>query len=371
MKKFIKKGFVYICIAALAFSLIMGGCSAGDETTSPAESPSVTATQASSAQTTAAAPATRIVMDKDGNAIELPYNVEKVAPQIGAMAHMTALMGYADRIVAAADHNLSDYFKKIFPEYVKANPRGLSTNNVEDVIASGAQVLYGPITDEATIAKYKAAGIAVVPLNTFSTVEQMKDNIRKIAEILGDDAPVKAEDFCRYYDKQLAYVQQKTAGMTDDQRVKILSLSYNAGALNTINSRDICSVYMATAGGINVAGDLSVVTGISTEDIIRWNPEIIITFDATSKSKILAEATLKTVPAIKNGNVFIVPYGTYLWSVRSAEGAMMPLWLAKMMHPGLFTELDMDKVVSEYYKHFYNYEIPDEEIKTILNGRQT
>lgn len=365
MSRWSKKIPGCIGVTLLLLSILFNGCTTTQNTTTRSATTQITKTT-QPATTTTATPTTRIVMDKDGNAIEIPYKVERVAPQIGAMAQMTALLGCSDRIVCAAASNLNDYFKKIFPQYVKANPKGLNTSNVEEVIASGAQVLYGPITDAPTIAKYKAAGIAVVPLNTFSNVQEMKDNIRKIAEILGGDAPAKAEAFCQYYQKQIDYVTNKTANVT---AVKILSISYSAGALGTINSKDICSVYMTAAGGINVAGDLTVVTGISTENVIKWNPEIIITMNVASKNQILAEPTLQTVPAVKNGKVYVIPYGTYLWSVRSAEGAMMPLWLAKIMHPDIFTDLDMTKVVKEYYKLFYSYDVPDAEIQTILAGQ--
>ncbi len=342
-----KKAVAVTGVILLSLALVLTGCTNSGKTTST--------------------PATRIVNDKDGNPIEIPYNVERVAPQIGAMAHMTALLGYSDKIVCAADANLNDRFRKIFSGYEKANPQHLSTSNVEDVIASKAQVLYGPITDQATIDKYKAAGIAVVPINTFSTAEQMKDNIRKIAEILGGNAPKKAEAFCKYYDEKIAYCNDKTKDLT---KVKILNLNYNAGAMNTINSSDICSVYMAAAGGINVAGDLKVVSGISSENIIQWDPEMIITMSASSKEKILTDATLQTVSAVKNGKVYIIPWGTYVWSVRSAEGAMMPLWLTKIMHGDDVKDLDMNKIVKDYYKQFYNYDVAEDEIAAILSGSQ-
>jgi len=350
LKNWAQRTLFIIGSILLSLCVIFSGCSSGNETTTE--------------------PTTRIVMDKEGNPITIPFKVDRVAPQIGAMAHMTALLGCADKLVATAFGGTNAYFNKIFPEYLTANPKGLSTSNVEEVIASGAQVLYGPITDNATIEKYQTAGIAVVPLTTFSTVEQMKDNIRKIAEILGGDAPKRAEDFCKYYDEQMAYVSDKTANASD---VRVMSLNYNANAWGTINAKDICSVYITAAGGINVAADLVIASGvsggISTEDVIKWNPELIITNNQAGKDAILAEPTFKTVQAVKDGKVYVVPTGTYLWSVRSAEGAMMPLWLAKTIHPEIFTDLDMNKVVRDYYQKFYDYEIPDDEITVILAGK--
>lgn len=287
------------------------------------------------------------------------------------MGQMTAMLDCSGKIVAGAVQNFNDYFKQIFPEYVKANPNNYNTSNVEEIIASKAQVVYGPMRDEDMIAQLNAAGIAVVPLNTFSTVEEMKDNITKIAEILGVDAPEKAAMFCQYYQGNIDYVAEKTKDLSSEERVRIMTISYSGGAMSTINGSDICSVYMTAAGGINVAEDLEDgVKEISSEQIIGWNPEIIITYSETQKSDILAEPTLQTVDAVKNDKVYVVPYGTYMWSVRSGEGAMMPLWLAVTMHPDLFSDTDMHQVVREFYQTYYSYDVPEEEIAMILAGNQ-
>ncbi|MBN2075386.1 MAG: ABC transporter substrate-binding protein [Dehalococcoidales bacterium] len=354
MTRWLKKTLYLAVVIAMSLSMVLGGCSSEEEET----------------------PQTRTVTDSEGNPIEIPYNVERVAPQIGAMAHMTALLGYSNRLVATAFGDTNEYFNKVFPDYVKANPRGLTTGNVEDIIASGAQVVYGPVRDQAVIDQLNAAGIAVVKLASFSTIEEMKSNIREIAKINGGNAPHIAEDFCEYYQGNIDYVSEKTAHLQQSEKVRILMLNYRAGALSTINAADICSVYITEAGGINVAaeaegGGSTPGTSISAEDVIKWNPEIILTHNLSGKEQILAEPTFQTLPAIKNNKVFIVPTGTYLWSVRSAEGSMMCLWLAKTMYPEIFKDLDMAKKIREFYKTFHSgYEIPDDEIDMVLAGNQ-
>lgn len=356
MKHIFKRHMLSALALAMVAGLSLSACAGQPTSTSP--SPSGTQAQ------------TRIVNDKDGNPVEIPMDVERVAPQIGAMAQMTAMLGYSDRIVCAAVQNLNDYFKQIFPQYVAANPEDLSTANVEDIIKSKAQVVYGPVRDEATIAQLNAAGIAVVPLNTFSTVQEMKDNINKIAEILGGDAPQKAQRFCEYYQGNINKVTEATKGIQEADRVKIMSLNNNAGALGTVNKTDICSVYMQAAGGINVAADAEAPNSISVENVVEWNPDVIITMTASSQKAIMEEKALQGVNAVKNGKVFIVPYGTYMWSVRSGEGAMMPLWLATIMYPDTFQDIDMQQVVKDFFREFYAYDIPEAEIKTVLAGNQ-
>ncbi len=381
-----KRVLYFAGLVILSVTMVLGGCTKEQEKETETETPVTeqeTETEKMPVVTedtkvvTEETPTTRKVTDSAGTEITIPYTVERVAPQIGAMAHMTAVLGCADRLVCTAFGGTNAYFNKVFPTYAKANPRGLTTGNVEDIIGSGAQVAYGPIRDQATIDQLNAAGIAVVKLDSFSTVEQMKGNIREIAKILGGDAPAIAENFCEYYQGNFDYVSEKTAGIAQGDKVRALMLNYRAGALSTINAEDICSVYMTEAGGINVAAESGATgatpgTSISSEDVIRWNPDVIFTHNKSGKDQILTEPTFQTIPAVKNGKVYIVPTGTYLWSVRSAEGSLMPLWLAKMMYPDLFTELDLRQEVREFYRTFHGgYKIPEDELDMILAGSQS
>jgi iron complex transport system substrate-binding protein len=282
------------------------------------------------------------------------------------MALITAILGDSNEIVCADNANLNDTFKKAFPSYAITNPKGLSTSKADDVIASGAQVIFGPVTDATAIAKYKTAGIAIVPLSTFSTTAQLKDNVLKIAAILGGDAPAKAAAFNTYLDTQISYCTKKTGGLG---KVKILSLNSAAGVLSTVNSSDILSVYMTTAGGTNVAASATTVSGISTDTVVQWNPDIIITKSAASKAAIMATVAFKDLPAIKNNKVYVIPSGTFLWSLPSAEDALMPLWLAKIMHGDSLGDLDMPATVKNYYSLFFGYAATDAEITAILAGQ--
>ena len=86
----------------------------------------------------------RIVKDSGGKDVEIPADVTRVAPTIGAFSAVTAMLGASGKITAAATSALSPRFKATYPDYEKANPKGFDTKNVEDIIASGAQVVYGP-----------------------------------------------------------------------------------------------------------------------------------------------------------------------------------------------------------------------------------
>lgn len=80
------------------------------------------------------------------------------------------------------------------------------------------------------------------------------------------------------------------------------------------------------------------------------------------------DPALQSVPAVQNGQVFVEPYGTYQWLVRSAEGALMPYFLAKITYPEVFKDLSVEEETKKFYKDMYNYDLNDEEVATIMAG---
>jgi iron complex transport system substrate-binding protein len=93
-----------------------------------------------------------------------------------------------------------------------------------------------------------------------------------------------------------------------------------------------------------------------------------MTSNQSGRAKILTDPALSQVDAVKNSRVHVTPYGVYLWSVRSGEGSMLPLWLGKTMYPDLFGDIDMKDVVKNFFNKYYNYDIDSEEIDKVLAG---
>lgn len=362
-----KKTLLSILSILLAFSMLLSAC-----TKTEAEKPQEPVSPPVQEPASSAEPesSTRTITDHLGNTVEIPKDVDRVAATIGAYAHTTALLGEEEKLVATIKE-LSDTYKKVFPN---VNPGGYDTSNAEEVIASGAQVIYGPNFKEEQIAQYNAAGISVVTINAFSNGEQMKDIVTLIAEILGDDAPEKAVAFNNRYDENIKYVQEKTKDIPEADRVKILNLRLSGGNYSTVNSSDISSFYVDAAGGVVVSGDYTGEQGstsmtVGAEQIVAWAPDVIFTMTNEAKNQMMSDPALTSVPAIKNGRVFVEPTGTYPWSVRSSEGALMPFFLAKIMYPEIFADLSVEDKTKEFYETFYGYKLNDEELAVIMAGQ--
>jgi iron complex transport system substrate-binding protein len=320
------------------------------------------------------AAAARTVRDSNGKEVEVAAVVTKAAPLIGAFAQMTEMLtAGSGKIAAAATNNISDYFKKVFPDYLTSNPNDYNSSSVEDLIASGAQVVYGPdgILSETQLKQLETAKIAYVAINNIRNVDGLCESFGIIGSILGPDEERRAGEFVKYYRGNIDEATKRTSGVPD--KLRFLSLFYSADSYSTINGKDICNEYIEAAGGINMAKEYLPKTGgnsliVDAEQIVAWNPQFIMTSNQSGREKILSDSALAQVDAVKNGRVHVTPYGVYLWSVRSGEGSMLPLWLGTVMYPDIFKDIDMAGVVKNFFNKYYNYDISDEEIKTVLAG---
>lgn len=360
------------CAAALA-ALMVSGCM-------------LTATGCSQAATNdgagsgdapqAEAPATRTVADSNGNEVEIPYEVTRVAPTMGAFAQVTEMLCNGNgKIVAASSKQISDDFKAVFADYEQSNPNGYDSSSVEDLIAAGTQVVYGPgsmYSDEQK-AQLQEAGIALVELNKLGTVADMCDNFLTIGEILGPDEYEAAQEFVAYYQKSISDAEDRAKGLQDSEKKTVLQMNISGGAYICADDSDISAAYYDAVGAKNVAaGYEGAQSGqyrtVDAEQIVAWNPEYIITMNTGVKDQIMADAALADVTAVKNGDVYVCPTALYLWCVRSAEGALMTPWLGTVIYPDLYQDVDMVQVLQGFYADFYGASLSDADAQAILSG---
>ena len=320
---------------------------------------------------------TRTVTDSDGNEVVIPKEVTKVAPTIGAFAQITEILTNGNgKIVAAAAKNISDDFRATLPDYDKTNPQNLDASNIENLIAAGCQVVYGPssaFSDEQK-QQLQQAGIAFVSVSKMSTVDQLCDATLTIGQILGDTEYQRAQDFVSYWKAGIQTSQDRLKDVADADKPGCLELDYTGGQYATVNSTDIFSEYLKAAGGINLAADYTAgkngtALEVSAEQIVAWNPSVIFARQQEAADQIMADPALANVDAVKNGKVYTVPTGLYMWSVRSGEGAMTTPWLDTILWPDQFSDIDMSQVVTDFYKTWYNADVTPEKVEEILTGQ--
>ncbi len=124
------------------------------------------------------------------------------------------------------------------------------------------------------------------------------------------------------------------------------------------------------AGGNMVTKDVvssDIFGTVTMEDVIAWDPDIILLGRTTNTEMITNNDAWAGITAVKNDEIYVGPNGVFYWD-SSSERVLNILWLAKVLHPDLFQDLDLEAEVREYYSTFYGYDLTDEQARDLLNS---
>jgi len=245
-----------------------------------------------------------------------------------------------------------------------SRPAGVNT---EALVATNPDLVTLWQGNEALGSRLKALGIPVLQM-AYSTPEEMKVAIRQLGQALGREAMARGEDLIAYYERNLQRVASQLGVLSNDARPRVYYASI--APLFTEGSKSMVNAWIEAAGGINVAasGGLQGDGQVHLEDVVKWDPEIIITLDAAGRQAILDDPRWRKVGAVRNGRVLVNPKGINAWCTRAAEAALQVLWAAGMFHPELFPDLDMAAETRRFYRQFYAYELNDDELAHLLQG---
>lgn len=320
----------------------------------------------------------RVITDVYGNDVTLPEKIDRVSAH-GAVNQMVLMLGGGDKIVATSEAVQKSFFATVYPRIKEVAAAymgaGVGTLNVETLLEQKPQVVFSSV-DEKERDVIESAGIAMVGLKIV-TIEDIKNTMLTVGKVLGEESEKKAEEFIKYYDGNLNYTKEKTK---DVNKIKVFVASGDGskGSVNTIPGNDINTSYIDIAGGVNIVAESIPVTpssgtvAVDFEFLLNNQPEVIIANSKAAYDYIVDKSNgsqWQDLDAVKNGKVYLNPKGVYLWSVRSAEGALQPLWLGKILHPELFDDLDIKEKVKEFYETNYFYDLSDKEIEEILNPK--
>ncbi|HWQ73444.1 MAG TPA: ABC transporter substrate-binding protein [Desulfitobacteriaceae bacterium] len=316
---------------------------------------------------------TSTITDGNGNSVIIPSEVKRIAAA-GALNQIILMLGGGDKLVATAQGVQTGFFTKVYPR-IKEIPAaytggGPGVLNMETLLQTHPEVLFGTAANEAEAETLKSANIATVSLKLVTT-EDIKNTIALVGKVLGPKAEEKATAFNSYYDANIKYASDKSKGLN---KVKVFVAGGDGlnGTISTTPKEDINTSYIEAAGGVNVCADTytSGSPTVNIEQVLKWDPDVIIASSRAVYESIIAQDSIwKDLWAVKSKSVYLNPKGVYLWSVRSAEGALQPLWLIKVLHPELCKDLDLKEKVREFYKTYYYYDVTEADLDEILNPK--
>ncbi len=317
----------------------------------------------------------RTVKTIDGGKTEIPFYPQRIACFYNPAYDKIVMLSKGSRI-ALMPKGISPWAHKFYPELA-----GIPVNStegipdVERLLKLKVDLVFYP-KGRSSMEKVMEAGIAVLcPFNdkyTPSTMDEYTGEFKKqimfFSDVLGRDTAPRAEKYCKYLDEITSRVFAITSKIPESGRPRVYYGKLN-DLCSTQGNNTIMRWYTELAGGIYLPKKLDkYFAAASMEQIIAWDPDIILlgmygSFDAVKNTR-----GLDTLRAYKNRRVFKIPTGVFCWDMTSCETAILPVFLGKKFHPGLFKNWDIEKEMKKFYLEIYGISIADNDIKRILEG---
>ncbi|MDR2677969.1 MAG: ABC transporter substrate-binding protein [Zoogloeaceae bacterium] len=309
----------------------------------------------------------RFVTDPFGHTLRLPARVTSVGTPGISMASLVVALGAGEKLKAVTPEVQGNpWLARILPATSSMTtpfirPDGV---NLEALLAARVQLVTLWRGNDASAARIEAAGIPVFTLR-YTTPGELKTAMRLLGKALGADEARRAETFSAYYDDNLRRVAQGLQGLTEAQRPRVYYASISP--LLTEGRASMVDAWIQTSGGTNVAAPhLAGSATAHLEDVLAWNPDVIITINRSVRDAILTDPRWQRIRAVRERRVFVNPNGVNAWCTRAAESALQVLWAAKTLHPSRFATLDLAAETRRFYRLFYDYALSEAETANIL-----
>ncbi len=310
------------------------------------------------------------VTDMAGRTVEIPAVINKIATfgSIGVLNAMVETIGCGSKIAnqMSASFTKTDKWKYqyVFAPQVADGPvlEVGGEIDIEAVLQLDPDVCL--CMTEATAALLEEKGLAVVYLE-WQTLDDVEPCITLLGEIFSKQDI--AADYIEYFNNKVAEAESLTAGLADEDKKTVLY-----GNITTYTQpHAIAEWWIAEAGGISVTNtgrDLEAVASYTytLEDLLLWNPDVMVTTANTMAAELLAMDTLKSINAIKNNEIYYIPTVAHVWGNRTPEQPLTVFWMMNKLYPDIMPVDTLKEEIRYFYSHFFLTNLTDEQLIEII-----
>lgn len=365
MKKSIKK-LIAAGVAGLALTMVFAGCSG------PTGKPAASAAKPSSIEVT----------DIKGNTVTVPGDLKKIAVTPIPWASVTYFMdGNSDRLAAIHPAAMSAFKNSFIAKHDK-NFANIDTKIVNSNFSINAEAAANAGIQAAVLWQYqdkdaeqlKKIGIAPVLIYN-DNIEDLKKSFTILGKMLGKED--RAQKINAYYDNAYNEITSHKAEVDAAEKPTILFL--RTSKLRLQGNDNFVHQELEIGGAHNPMDQVALDSNnksISMEQVYEINPDIIFlsnfdTFvpDDLYQNKIPGQ-DWSTVKAVQNHRVYKVPLGVYRWDAPGVETPLMMKWVAHVLQPTIFKDIDIKKETRAFYKDMLNIDVTDEDLAQIFHDKE-
>ncbi len=198
--------------------------------------------------------------------------------------------------------------------------------------------------------------------------------LRRVGVLAG--VPDRGNLLADYFEEKFFAIQDTLARIPRTERRTVYYAQSPTGLL-TEPHRSRHGELIDFAGGLNVAEVYEQrgcgKTPVSADDLMRWNPDVIIMLSDEGKSeqrlynRVRSDPFWSALKAVRNNSVYEPPAGMYHWFDRppALNRLMGLIWLTNLLYPEWFA-WDLVRETREFYKLFYRIDLGPRQAETLL-----
>jgi len=230
-------------------------------------------------------------------------------------------------------------------------------------------ILYDKPNKEESFDKFEAIGAPVICLDCFNK-ESLDGSVKILGEIFNKRD--NAQELLNWYHGYIDLIKERTVNLDSGERPKTLFYSnpdYYYPIVRARNKNSGDHWLIVDAGGNNLGESLNSTTGsleVDREWVMYQNPDVIIgsinqafnksgysadedlaiIYMRTMHEKIISDEAINETDAAANGRVYLICGDLNTGPMQAAGTAFM----AKILHPELFEDLDPEAILKEYFE---------------------
>ncbi len=304
------------------------------------------------------------IVDGAGRKVSFTEPVKTVATSWGGTCgpYIFAL-GVQDRLVATNAKN--DFHKLMIPNMDSMKSVGRWALDKEALADLSPDLFIHGVggLDQFNNANKVGVRALALGLNSF---EDISNSITMLGKVFGVEERAERVNACTA--EILNLVAEKTAGLTEDQKLTVVVLGEEAGTVG-------CDLYNAVEEMVVLAGGISVVpediakktelTNVGLETIFKWNADSIFLtnyFTELTVDGIMSDSSWASLNAVKNNRVYAIPCELDSWSNATPSACLAVLYMSMELYPELYEDIDFEGIVIQFYKDVYDIEVTREVI---------
>lgn len=300
------------------------------------------------------------VVDASGREIRPPATVERVYAA-GPPASLLVFAIAPDKLTGwtrAMRPNEAQFFAERYaqlPELGRLTGRG-NTANVEVVLKAKTDLIVDVGSTGATLASLatQVQEQTKIPYGLFDgRIEATPAALRSLGRLMGNEA--EADKLAAWYENQLKDIKQRAARAGSHP---LVYYGRGTAGLQTGGKGSINVEVLEILGARNAAAEARAgLVTVSFEQVILWDPEVILTTDPNYWASVWTDSRWRAVKAVAAKRVYLSPHLPFGWfDFPPGANRLLGLWWAGMLlYPREF-DVDLRAKVAEFHRLFYHRE---------------